>query len=132
LKLKDSVGTIICRLVAHAIKTLGLDKGSAIAIDMPMHVNSVVIYLAIVLAGYVVVSIADSFASCEISTRLKISEAKAIFTQVIALFSFQTFHLEFQFLWVVFAAQYSSKNCLQLFYGILCSYSIFKCVFSLN
>ncbi|GMY15415.1 probable acyl-activating enzyme 17, peroxisomal [Fagus crenata] len=68
-------------LVAHAIKTLGLDKGSAIAIDMPMHVNSVVIYLAIVLAGYVVVSIADSFASCEISTRLKISEAKAIFTQ---------------------------------------------------
>lgn len=68
-------------LVAHAIKTLGLDKGSAIAIDMPMNVNSVVIYLAIVLAGYVVVSIADSFAPREISTRLKISEAKAIFTQ---------------------------------------------------
>ncbi|KAE8125012.1 hypothetical protein FH972_019850 [Carpinus fangiana] len=68
-------------LVAHAIKTLGLDKGSAVAIDMPMNVNSVVIYLAIVLAGYVVVSIADSFAPIEISTRLKISEAKAIFTQ---------------------------------------------------
>ncbi|XP_059455545.1 hexanoyl-CoA synthase-like isoform X2 [Corylus avellana] len=68
-------------LVAHAIKTLGLDKGSAIAIDMPMDVNSVVIYLAIVLAGYLVVSIADSFAAVEISTRLKISEAKAIFTQ---------------------------------------------------
>lgn len=101
MKLKDSVGTIICRLVAHAIKTLGLDKGSAIAIDMPMNVNSVVIYLAIVLAGYVVVSIADSFAPREISTRLKISEAKAIFTQVIALFSFQTFHLEFFFfLWI--------------------------------
>ncbi|XP_022738682.1 probable acyl-activating enzyme 17, peroxisomal isoform X2 [Durio zibethinus] len=31
--------------------------------------------------GYVVVSIADSFAPLEISTRLKISEAKAIFTQ---------------------------------------------------
>ncbi|GLT55377.1 hypothetical protein SLA2020_285060 [Shorea laevis] len=68
-------------LVAHAIKTLGLDKGSAIAIDMPMDVHSVVIYLAIVLAGYLVVSIADSFAAIEISTRLKISEAKAIFTQ---------------------------------------------------
>jgi acyl-coenzyme A synthetase/AMP-(fatty) acid ligase len=65
-----------------------LDKGSAVAIDMPMNVNSVVIYLAIVLAGYVVVSIADSFAPIEISTRLKISEAKAIFTQVITLFSF--------------------------------------------
>ncbi|PIN10795.1 Acyl-CoA synthetase [Handroanthus impetiginosus] len=68
-------------LVAHAIETLKLEKGSAIAIDMPMDVNSVVIYLAIVLAGYVVVSIADSFAPAEISRRLKISEAKAIFTQ---------------------------------------------------
>nr|XP_043635574.1 probable acyl-activating enzyme 17, peroxisomal [Erigeron canadensis] len=68
-------------LVAYALGTLGLEIGSAIAIDMPMDVNSVVIYLAIVLAGYVVVSIADSFASNEISTRLKISKAKAIFTQ---------------------------------------------------
>lgn len=49
---------------------------------MPMNCNSVVIYLAIVLAGYVVVSIADSFAPAEISARLKISNAKAIFTQV--------------------------------------------------
>lgn len=49
---------------------------------MPMDVNSVVIYLAIVLAGHVVVSIADSFASTEIATRLKLSKAKAIFTQV--------------------------------------------------
>ncbi|XP_050236449.1 probable acyl-activating enzyme 17, peroxisomal [Mercurialis annua] len=68
-------------LVAYALDTLGLAKGSAIAIDMPMNVKSVVIYLAIVLAGYVVVSIADSFAPLEISTRLKISQAKAIFTQ---------------------------------------------------
>lgn len=61
---------------------LGLPKGSAIAIDMPMTVNAVIIYLAIVLAGYVIVSIADSFAPIEISTRIKISNAKAIFTQV--------------------------------------------------
>ncbi|XP_019081975.1 hexanoyl-CoA synthase isoform X2 [Vitis vinifera] len=67
--------------VAYALDTLGLEKGSAIAIDMPMNASSVVIYLAIVLAGYIVVSIADSFASREISTRLKISNAKAIFTQ---------------------------------------------------
>lgn len=72
-----------CRLVAHALEKLGLDKGSAIAIDMPMDVRSVIIYLAIVLAGYVVVSIADSFAHLEISTRLRISQAKAIFTQVL-------------------------------------------------
>ncbi|XP_052181319.1 probable acyl-activating enzyme 17, peroxisomal [Diospyros lotus] len=68
-------------LVAFAIETLRLEKGSAIAIDMPMDVNSVVIYLAIVLAGYVVVSVADSFAPSEIATRLRISKAKAIFTQ---------------------------------------------------
>lgn len=68
-------------LVANAIDALNLAKGSAIAIDMPMNVNAVVIYLAIVLAGYVVVSIADSFAAPAISMRLKISEAKAIFTQ---------------------------------------------------
>ncbi|CAH9108527.1 unnamed protein product [Cuscuta europaea] len=67
--------------VAYALDTLGLEKGSAIAIDMPMHHNSVVIYLAIVLAGYVVVSIADSFTPKEILTRLKVSKAEAIFTQ---------------------------------------------------
>ncbi|GAU38776.1 hypothetical protein TSUD_279290 [Trifolium subterraneum] len=70
-----------CRLVAYALESLDLEKGSAIAIDMPMNCKSVVIYLAIVLAGYVVVSIADSFAAREISTRLKISNAKVIFTQ---------------------------------------------------
>ncbi|GMH21538.1 hypothetical protein Nepgr_023380 [Nepenthes gracilis] len=68
-------------LVAHAIGTLGLAKGSAIAIDMPMSVDSVIIYLAIVLAGHVVVSIADSFAPSEIAKRITISKAKAIFTQ---------------------------------------------------
>ncbi|KAI9088468.1 hypothetical protein K1719_029917 [Acacia pycnantha] len=68
-------------LVAYALQALGLEKGSSIAIDMPMIVKSVVIYLAIVLAGHVVVSIADSFAAPEISTRLKISKAKVIFTQ---------------------------------------------------
>ncbi|XP_038679663.1 probable acyl-activating enzyme 17, peroxisomal isoform X3 [Tripterygium wilfordii] len=68
-------------LVAHALSALDLDRGSAIAIDMPMNVKSVVIYLAIVLSGHVVVSIADSFAAPEISTRIKISDSKAIFTQ---------------------------------------------------
>lgn len=68
-------------LVAHALKTLDLPNGSAIAIDMPMNVTAVVIYLAIVLAGYAVVSIADSFAPLEIAMRLRISSAKVIFTQ---------------------------------------------------
>ncbi|XP_042418915.1 probable acyl-activating enzyme 17, peroxisomal [Zingiber officinale] len=68
-------------LIANALDTLGLPKESGVAIDMPMNVTSVLIYLAIVLAGYVVVSIADSFAPKEITTRLTIANAKAIFTQ---------------------------------------------------
>ncbi|XP_021279086.1 probable acyl-activating enzyme 18, peroxisomal isoform X2 [Herrania umbratica] len=67
-------------LVANALDAT-FQKGDAIAIDMPMTVNAVVIYLAIVLAGFVVVSIADSFAANEIATRLRVSKAKAIFTQ---------------------------------------------------
>ncbi|XP_022754353.1 probable acyl-activating enzyme 18, peroxisomal isoform X1 [Durio zibethinus] len=67
-------------LVANALDST-FQKGDAIAIDMPMTVNAVIIYLAIVLAGFVVVSIADSFAAKEIATRLQISKAKAIFTQ---------------------------------------------------
>ncbi|KAK7281689.1 hypothetical protein RIF29_09886 [Crotalaria pallida] len=80
-------------LVAYALEALGLEKGSAIAIDMPMNVKSVVIYLAIVLAGYVVVSIADSFAAREISSRLKISNSKVIFTQDLIIRGSKSFPL---------------------------------------
>ncbi|XP_004294995.1 PREDICTED: probable acyl-activating enzyme 18, peroxisomal [Fragaria vesca subsp. vesca] len=69
-------------LVANALDQDGtFSKGDAIAIDMPMTVSAVIIYLAIILAGYVVVSIADSFAVNEIATRLRVSKAKGIFTQ---------------------------------------------------
>ncbi|KAK1259753.1 putative acyl-activating enzyme 18, peroxisomal [Acorus gramineus] len=67
-------------LVANAIDAMFM-KGDAIAIDMPMTVTAVIIYLAIILAGCVVVSIADSFAANEIVTRLNVSRAKGIFTQ---------------------------------------------------
>ncbi|XP_052184248.1 probable CoA ligase CCL12 [Diospyros lotus] len=66
--------------VANALDAV-FSKGDAIAIDMPMTVSAVIIYLGIVLAGFVVVSIADSFAAKEIATRLRVSGAKAIFTQ---------------------------------------------------
>jgi acyl-coenzyme A synthetase/AMP-(fatty) acid ligase len=56
--------------------------GQAIAIDMPMTVESVIAYFGIVLAGCAVVSIADSFAAAEIATRLHIAKAVAIVTQV--------------------------------------------------
>lgn len=69
------------RLVANALD-VNFSKGDAIAIDMPMTVNAVIIYLAIILAGCIVVSIADSFSAKEIATRLRVSGAKGIFTQV--------------------------------------------------
>lgn len=78
LKLKEFREQVM--LVANALDTT-FTKGDAIAIDMPMTVNAVIIYLAIVLAGFVVVSIADSFAAKEIATRLRVSNAKGILTQ---------------------------------------------------
>ncbi|KAF8708502.1 hypothetical protein HU200_029865 [Digitaria exilis] len=66
--------------VAHALDTM-FHKGDRIAIDMPMTCDAVIIYLAIILGGFVVVSIADSFAPQEIGTRMGVSKAKAIFTQ---------------------------------------------------
>jgi len=67
--------------VAHSLATI-FEKGDRIAIDMPMTCNAVIIYLAIILGGFVVVSIADSFAPQEIGSRMGVSKAKAIFTQV--------------------------------------------------
>ena len=69
------------RTVAHALDAM-FEKGDRIAIDMPMTCNAVIIYLAIILGGFVVVSIADSFAPQEIGSRMGVSKAKAIFTQV--------------------------------------------------
>ncbi len=67
--------------VATGLGDAGIQPEDAISIDMPMTVESVAIYLGIVKAGCVVVSIADSFAPSEIATRLRLSGAKAIFTQ---------------------------------------------------
>lgn len=67
-------------LVANALDSM-FSKGDAIGIDMPMTVTAVIIYLAIIIGGFVVVSIADSFAAKEIATRLRVSKAKGIFTQ---------------------------------------------------
>jgi acetyl-CoA synthetase len=47
-----------------------------------MNLHAVTAYLAIVLGGYIVVSIADSFVASEIEVRLRVAKAKAIFTQV--------------------------------------------------
>jgi acetyl-CoA synthetase len=67
--------------VANGLVEFGFRPGDAIAIAMPMTAASVAIYLGIIKAGGVVVSIADSFAASEIAIRLRITKAKAIFTQ---------------------------------------------------
>jgi len=72
-------------MVANALDST-FSKGDVIAIDMPMTLTAVVIYLAVILSGRVVVTIADSFATREIATRLRVSKAKVIFTQVMSHF----------------------------------------------
>ena len=67
--------------VANALAAAGFSRGDAIAIDMPMNAESVAIYLGVIKAGGVVVSIADSFAPHEIQTRLRLANTKAVFTQ---------------------------------------------------
>ncbi|MUG94392.1 AMP-binding protein [Scytonema sp. UIC 10036] len=67
--------------VANGLVESGFLPGDTIAIVMPMTAESVAIYLGIIKAGCVVVSIADSFAASEIAMRLRLSNAQAIFTQ---------------------------------------------------
>jgi acetyl-CoA synthetase len=68
--------------VAHGIRTtLELAPGAKIAMCLPMTPESVAIYLGILSAGGVVVSIADSFSVPEIATRCRIAGVQACFTQ---------------------------------------------------
>lgn len=67
--------------VANGLVNAGFKPGDPIAVALPMTAESVAIYLGIIKAGCVVVSIADSFAPAEIAARLRIAKAKAIFTQ---------------------------------------------------
>jgi acetyl-CoA synthetase len=60
---------------------LQLNPGDGVAMCMPMTPESIAIYLGIVKAGCVVISIADSFSATEIATRCRLGNARAIFTQ---------------------------------------------------
>ncbi len=71
--------------VAAGLVAGGIDAGEAVAVCMPMTVEAVAIYLGIVKAGAVVVSIADSFAPLEIATRLRIAPVRLVFTQDLLL-----------------------------------------------
>jgi len=67
--------------IANSLCDFGVVKGDAIAIDMPMTLEAVAIYLAGIKAGNPIVTIADSFTSNEIAIRLKIAKPKIVFTQ---------------------------------------------------
>lgn len=66
--------------IAAALRAAGFRPGDSIAVVLPMTAESVAIYLGILWAGAVVVSIADSFAAPEIANRLRISSACAVLT----------------------------------------------------
>lgn len=71
--------------IANAIQKQGLQPGDVIAIDMPMTVEAVAIYLAGLKSGTPVATIADSFSPKEIAVRLQITKPKLIFTQDVQL-----------------------------------------------
>ncbi len=71
--------------VANGLAELGIKTGDRVAIDMPMTVEAVAIYLGAVAAGCPVVAVADSFAPAEIAARLGIGQVRCIFTQDFAL-----------------------------------------------
>ena len=66
--------------IANSFVDAGFSPGDAIGVVLPMTDVSVALYLGIVRAGLVVVSIADSFAAPQIKNRLDIANAKAVVT----------------------------------------------------
>jgi len=76
----------LCCVISERLQSaLHLNPSDPVAIVMPLNIEAVAIYLACQIRGLPVVSIADSFASDEIATRLKISQAKVVFTQELML-----------------------------------------------
>ena len=70
---------------ARGLVASGLPRDASVAIAMPMTLEAVAAYLGVIKAGYVVASIADSFASDEIATRLRIASSGAAVTQDVIL-----------------------------------------------
>jgi acetyl-CoA synthetase len=67
--------------VARGLQRLDVHRGQRIGMIMPMTPVSVAIYLGIIRAGGVVVSIADSFAAPQIAVRLQLAGTSLVFTQ---------------------------------------------------
>ncbi|MGQ0796985.1 MAG: AMP-binding protein [Methanobacteriota archaeon] len=72
--------TALAGRVAHGVEALGTRRGERVAVYLPMTPESVAIYLGVVLAGRSVVGIADTSAPLDLAKRLRIGDAKAVFT----------------------------------------------------
>jgi acetyl-CoA synthetase len=70
---------------AQGLVASGLPKTASVAIVMPMTVEAVAAYLGVIKAGYVVASIADSFAPDEIAIRVRIADVGLAVTQDVML-----------------------------------------------
>ena len=81
---QEALASLVNR-IANGLVEKGFKKGDSVAIDMPMTLEAVAIYLACIKAGVVVVTIADSFTSHEIAVRLDITKPKLVFTQDVIL-----------------------------------------------
>ena len=69
------------RVAAGPSSMLGLAPGNAVGICAPMTPEAVAVYLGIVKAGCLVVSVAESFAAGEVATRFRVGTATAAFAQ---------------------------------------------------
>lgn len=67
--------------IANSLCQQGMKPGDKISILLPLTMEAVAIYLGVIKAGCVAVSIAESFSSDEIAKRVKISDTQMIFTQ---------------------------------------------------
>jgi acetyl-CoA synthetase len=66
--------------IVGAIRAAGFQPGDALGVVLPLTPVTVALYLGIIAAGCRAVSIADSFAPPEIGSRLRIANARAVFT----------------------------------------------------
>jgi acetyl-CoA synthetase len=66
--------------VASGMDSLGVRHGERVALYLPMTPEAVGIYLGVIIAGRVVIGIADASASEEFAKRTRIADAKAVFT----------------------------------------------------
>ncbi len=66
--------------VASGLLDNGFEAGDSLVIYMPLALESIVAYLAVVRTGMIVVSVADSYSPYELSKRIAMTKARGIIT----------------------------------------------------